>query len=308
MRKILPWIVVLELAAGIMAPAVAEEAAAISFEVTSVKLNTSDAPPHAGFPMGPGDVCVTNGGRFNATGYPLTTYLFFAYKLPGNEIEAVTAQLPGWASTDRYDIEARTDGDPKKDTKDQMRLMMRSLLADRFRLKTHYETRQVSIYAMELMRAGKTGPQLQLHSLSEAESPCAAVLPRGSTQGAAGTVAGGYPSQCGGVLPMTPSAPGRLKVGARNVTMDFLEKQLPALGQLERSFVDRTGLNGPLDFTLEWVPDVTGNSPAASDFTPDPNGPSFAQALKDQLGLKLDSQKGTNQVLVIDHVERPSGN
>lgn len=304
MRKIFAAIAVLGLAAAVLA----EEAPRISFDVTSVKLNTSDKPPHAGFPMGPGDVYVTNGGRFSATGYPLTTYLFFAYKLPGDEIETVTAQLPGWAPTDRYDIEARTDGDPKKDTKDRMRLMMRSLLAERFRLKTHYETREVSVYAMELVKPGKTGPRLRLHSVSEAESPCAEVLPPGSTRGAAGTTGGGYPAQCGGVLPMTPSAPGRLKVGARNVTIDFLEKQLPALGALERPLIDRTGLSGALDFTLEWVPDVTGNSAPAPDFAPDPNGPSFQQAVKDQLGLKLDSQKGTTEVLIIDHVERPSEN
>jgi hypothetical protein len=126
------------------------------------------------------------------------------------------------------------------------------------------------------------------------------VLAPGSPQGVAGVVAGGYPTQCGGVLPMTPSAPERLKVGARNVAMDFLEKQLPALGQLERPLVDGTGLSDALDFTPEWVPDVTGGSPPTPDFSPDPNGPSFSPALKDQLGLKLNSQKGTSEALIID--------
>src|ERR1700761_6750982 len=95
-----------------LAVAVIAEEAAISFEVTSVKLNTSDDQPHFGFPLGPGDVYVTNGGRFNAGGLPLVTYLFFAYKVLGNDNDAVVKQLPGWATTDRYDIEARTDGDP----------------------------------------------------------------------------------------------------------------------------------------------------------------------------------------------------
>jgi uncharacterized protein (TIGR03435 family) len=296
------------------APAIhAAPEAVISFEVTSVKRNNTDDPPRSIFPLGPGDVYVTNGGRFNATGLPLATFVYFAYKVLGNDGDAVKNQLPGWAMTDRYDIEARTDGDPPKDSKDQMRLMMRSLLADRFKLKTHYETRQVPVYAASLLKAGKTGPGLELHSVSETESPCVTVLSPGTqqqpTKPGPGTVTGGFPTQCGGLVGMAPSAPGRIRMGARNITLDFLAKQLPYMGQLGRPVLDRTGLTGTIDIVLEWVPDVsTGNGLVGQDFTADPNGPSFDQALKEQLGLKLDSQKGENQVLIIDHVERPSEN
>ena len=297
--------------AGLFAAAlVAQETQpAISFEVTSVKPSGTEGRTQSVFPLGPGDVYVTNGGRFNATGFPLVTYVFFAYKILGNDSDGVRNQLPGWATTDLYDIEARTDGDPRKDTKDQMRMMMRSLLSDRFKMKTHYETREVSVFAAGLAKAGKTGPQLQAHSQSEAESPCTTVLTPGTTQVGGETVKGGYPTQCGGLLGMAPSAPGRVRVGARNITMDFLAKQLTGLGNLGRPVLDQSGLSGTVDFVLEWVPDaLSANLPTGPDFTPDPNGPSFQQAVKDQLGLKLDSQKGSTQVLIIDHVERPGGN
>jgi uncharacterized protein (TIGR03435 family) len=93
----------------------------ISFDVTSVKLNKTSDQPNFNFPLGPGDVYTS----------------VFAYKLMGDQVQSVLSQLPGWATTDRFDIVANTDGDPAKDTKDQMRLMMRSLLADRFKLATH---------------------------------------------------------------------------------------------------------------------------------------------------------------------------
>src|SRR4051812_24922608 len=99
----------------------------ISFDVISVRHNVSDQPSKANFPLGPGDVYVTNGGLFSASGFPVVTYLFFAYKVLGNDSDSVQAQLPGWATSERYDIQARTDGDPAKDTKPQMRLMMQSL-------------------------------------------------------------------------------------------------------------------------------------------------------------------------------------
>ena len=276
-----------------------------SFDVISVKPSASDGQVKSIFPLGPGDVYVKNGGHFAADGLPLATYLYFAYKVLGNEMDAVGGQLPGWALNDRFFIEARTDGDPAKDTKEQMRLMMRSLLAERFGLKTHYETRDVSIFAMSLAKPGKTGLQLQPHS--EGDSPCATILSAGTTQTGAGTVAGGYPSQCGGLLAMPSGAAGRKKMGARNVTMAFIANQLTALGNLGRPAIDHTGLTGTFDFVLEFVPESMTAVPASSDIQ-DPNGPTFSEAMREQLGLKLESTKAPSQFLVIDHVERPTRN
>jgi uncharacterized protein (TIGR03435 family) len=272
-----------------------------SFEIASVKLNKSADQTFANFPLGPGDVYSSNGGHFTARGHPLVSYLFFAYKITGDQSAAVLSQLPGWASTDRFDIEAKTDGDPAKDTKDQMRLMMQSLLADRFGLKAHYETKEVPVFALTLAKPGKTGPQLRAHP---ADAPCSTAIPSAAA-GFAATVDGGFPELCGGFLGMTPAMPGRFRMGARNVTIDFIGTHLIS-NFLNRPVIDRTGLSGKFDVVVEFSPEVNG--PGAGDFQPDPNGPTFLEALSEQLGLKAESQKGPVQVLVIDHVDHPTEN
>jgi uncharacterized protein (TIGR03435 family) len=303
--------VVLPIVAGILmtagrVPLIYAQSPVPSFDVISVKQSAPDVQVKTNFPLGPGDVYVRNGGRFSAQGFPLGTYLYFAFKVLGNDNAAVAAQLPNWALSERFDIEARTDGDPKKDTKDQMRLMMRSLLAERFHLKTHYETRDAPIFAITLAKPGKMGPQLQQHP---ADAVCNTVLSSGGPAASPSNTVGGYPEQCGGLLPMPSSAPGRLRFGARNVTMGFIGNQLTALGVLGRPAVDQTGLGGTFDFALEFVPEVGAGQPGAgADFQPDPNGPTFSQGLREQLGLKLESTKGASQFLVIDHLEHPTGN
>jgi uncharacterized protein (TIGR03435 family) len=277
-----------------------------SFDVISVKRSARDVQQKTITPIGPGEVYVKTGGHFAAQGFPLATYISFAFRLVGSEADAMVAQLPGWAMSERFSIEARTDGDPAKDTKDQMRLMMRSLLADRFELKSHYETRETHVFVVTLAKAGKFGPQLRQHS--EADSPCTTVLPAGMTQGEAGVVAGGFPRQCGGMLPVPTSAPGRFRFGARNVTLEFIARQLTSLGDLGRPAVDQTGLTGTFDFALEFVPDISSTREGYPDFQGDPTGPTFSQAVREQLGLKLESTKAPSQFLVIDRVEHPTQN
>jgi uncharacterized protein (TIGR03435 family) len=273
------------------------------FDVASVERTAPDAQATPISQLGPGDVYAKTGRRFFAEGHTLATYIHFAFELVGSETEAVDGQLPGWARNERYTIRARTDGDPAKDTRLQMRLMMRSLLAERFRLKSHYEIRNASIFAVTLAEVGKPGPQLRRHS--EAASPCAAALP---AQWEAGTAAGGFPGVCGGMTLMQPSAPGRFRFGARNVTMEFIARQLTSLGDLGRPAVDRTGLAGRFDFAMEFVPDISSTRDGYPDFQGDPTGPTFLQAVREQLGLKLESTKSPARFLAIDHVEHPTQN
>ena len=276
------------------------------FDVASVKENKSGtAASNSNFPLGPGDVYSSNGGHFTATNLPLISYIFFAYKILGDQAQTVTSQLPAWVTTDRFDILANTDGDPSKDTKDQMRLMMRSLLAERFKMVTHYETRQVSVFVAVPVKPGKTGPQLQAHP---ADAACSTAVPTASGPDPQAAIGPGYPTLCGGFLYMPPTAPGRVRVGARNVTMAFITTGLSAMGNLGRPVIDQTGLNGKFDMVVEWVPDANGPNPVGPDFQPDPSGPSFLEAIKEQLGLKLDSQKGPSEFLVIDHIDHPTGN
>lgn len=274
-----------------------------AFDVASVKPNKSGNRPSSNFPLGPGDVFNPNGGYFSATNLPLVTYLFFAYKIMGNQARYVLPQLPGWASTDRFDIQARAEGNPGKD---EMRLMMRSLLAERFKLIVHNETRQVPVFALVLVKPAKFGPHLQLHPSG---APCSLKqLERASDLK---TIDGGYPATCNGFFPLPASEPAHLRVGSQNVTLGFLANALSSMADLGRPFVDKTGITGTVDFVLEWAPDrhISAQPGAGASLQSDlPSGPSFQEALKEQLGIKLESEKAPMDVLVIDHVEHPSEN
>jgi uncharacterized protein (TIGR03435 family) len=267
----------------------------IEFAVASVKPSKSnDLPSSSTFPLGPGSAYVSNGGHFSAVNFPLATYIAFAYEVMGSQQESLMSQLPGWGMTDHFDIQARTDGSPAEDTKSQMRLMMRSLLADRFKLALHFETRQVPVFGLSALKPGKTGPLLRPHPK---DSPCSTVPPPPNQ------LAGQFPALCGGLLQMPPSAPGLVRFGARDVTPAFIANMLTSMGALDRPILDQTGLPGTFDFALEWV-----FQPPGTNVQTDLPGPLFMDAVREQLGLKLESQKGPTEVLVVDHVERPSQN
>ena len=270
------------------------------FEVASVRLNKTNGPAFSNFPLGPGDVYVPNGGRFLATSLPLITYVAFAYKIIGNQAQYLLPQFPEWAKADRYDIEARAEDNPSKD---QMRAMMRGLLAERFALKVHSENREVPVLAFVLDKPGKTGPQLWLHAQG-GDCPTE-VAP--TAQGPVTTDVRGVPTLCNGIFAL-PSATGRTKLGARNVTLQFLADSLSAGANLGRPMVDQTGVTGRVDFLLEFVPERVGQSQPGTDVAPEISGPTLQQALREQLGIKLQSAKAALDVLVLDHVERPSAN
>ena len=238
---------------GTTAAASGTAAAKLEFDVASVKISKSDDKPYMNFPLGPGDWYVPNGGNFIATNLPLILYINFAYKLTGNQVQAIQKQLPEWVITERYDIVAKTD---KHDaTKDEMRMMMRSLLADRFKLAIHSETEQVPVYALVVAKLGTLGPKLVAHP---AGVPCDATLPKPDPDAKTPpsfTVAGGFPVICGGLGGMDPSAPGLLAMGARNVPMSLIAASLTGIGNLGKPVLDRTGLTGKYDVLLEFAPD-----------------------------------------------------
>jgi uncharacterized protein (TIGR03435 family) len=272
----------------------------LEFDVASVKPDKSNNPAAANFFLGPGDGYVSNGGLFSATNQPLIAYLRFAYKLGQGDL----LDLPMWVYNDRFDIDARSQVNP---TKDQMRLMMQSLLRDRFNVAVHIETKQEPVYALMLLKVGKTGPQLR----QDAE-PCAAATGSQTTNTAlpapelssSGLHLPAIP--CGSIGQYSTEEPGNGRLVGRNVTIGRIAVFLknPFTG-IERPVIDRTGLSGAFDFSLEWsVIDRT----RPSDSQPPGAGPTFLEALRDQLGLKLESTKGPVDVIVIDHVEEPSPN
>ena len=275
------------------------------FEVASVRQHSpSSSPaadlPNSNFPLNATDAYVEDGGLFSAVNYRLDVYIAFAYKLLPSQTQSVLAQLPKWALTDHFDIQARANAGV---TKDQMRLMMQSLLADRFKLTVHTKAQQMAVYAVELERPDRTGPQLQPHT---AASPSCDTTATGASGNVPDVFPDGLPAACG-VL-QTKFESGRLRVGARNVSIDFIESYFPgrSMGNFDRPVVDKTGLSGNFDFILEWVPEELNLNGAK--VAVDPNGPSFLEALKDQLGLKLTSTTAAVQTLIVDHLEQPSQN
>jgi uncharacterized protein (TIGR03435 family) len=270
-----------------------------AFDVASVKLDPGPfRPPN--FPLDPGDAFRPVGDRFSAD-FAVFTYITFAYKvasLSADIRKAMQANLPEWVMTDRYAIEARADG---VSTKDQIRLMMQSLLAERFGLKVHFENRTFPAFALELVNPGKTGPKLRPHSEGV---PCEETP---ATNGPILPNAKAFPPVCD-VWMANVGVNRAMKAGSRNTTLAAMAGGLPGIGRVDRPMVDRTGLTGRYDFTIEFAPEPNAGPAAASDAAADLPGPTFMQALKEQLGLKLESVKADFPLLVVDHIERPSGN
>jgi uncharacterized protein (TIGR03435 family) len=258
-----------------------------AFDVASIKLNKSADPANANFPLGPGNAYNPNGGRFSATGFPLIMYINFAYKLVPAQIKQMSAQLPAWATTDRYDIEARIQNDPGKEG---MRALMRSLLRERFKLAVHEETKDVPVAALVMIREGKFGPMIQPHP---AGTSCPTDIAPGGL-----TPDGRFPMLCGGFLQLPPSVPGRVRLGARDITLDFFARGLSSATASGRPLIDGTGLSGTFDVSIEFSREQAGDTPDVS----------FELALKEQLGMKLQSQRAPQKVIVLDHVERPTEN
>jgi uncharacterized protein (TIGR03435 family) len=194
-----------------------------------------------------------------------------------------------------------------------MRLMVQSVLVDRFKLAMRTESQTRPTFALVLSKPGKTGPQLQSFSDdgSCATAPNVSVPPAPRVASSATTSTSGLqlpPMPCGDFKVLPASAPGRIRVGGKKVTMTLIARQLPSgtLAGIDRPVFDRTGLGGTFNFVIEWTPRFVG--PAPLEFTTDEPGPTFTEALDEQLGLRLEPTTGLVDVLVIDHVEQPSPN
>jgi uncharacterized protein (TIGR03435 family) len=179
--------------------------------------------------------------------------------------------------------------------------MVQSLLADRFQLAAHFEAREVPVFELRLAKAGKPGPKLVPH----ADGP-----PCDKPGTSPGEGLPGFPVDCYSLSAIPKPGTMLVLTGSRDVTMDVLAGAFSGtipLG-LGRPVIDKTGLTGTFDFTLEFAFET--RTPAVSD-SPAPlgsNGPTPREALRDQLGLKLEPAKASLPILVIDRVERPSEN
>ncbi len=249
---------------GAFAPRIVAFADAPRFEVTSVKPNKS-MPRGIRFDF-------PAGGRYVATNVTLQNLTVNAYLIFDFQVEGA----PGWANSDHFDVEGKAQGNPSRQ---QVRLMVRSLLADRFKLATHRETKEMPVYEIVVAKGG----------IKFKEGKCAGEP--------------GPANPCGGT---TVSLRG--EAIARELSVKDFGDALSSL--LSRTVVDKTGLSGKYDFDLHWTPDGSAiHGPGDPDAPPsDPNGPSIFTALREQLGLELKAARGPVEMLVIDHAEKPEPN
>ena len=253
-----------------------------AYDVVSVKLNKSES----------GMVRImSKADGYSASNVSLMMLVQGAY----GSREDLISGAPSWANSARFDIDAKVAGSDvdalKKLSPEQRRLMLPPLLADRFKLKVHTETKQLPVYELVVAKGGS--------KLKEA------------TPG--DTYANGFkgPDGVGRAGPMR-MGPGQLS--GQGLPVTSLANMLSQ--ELHHTVIDKTGLTGKYDFELNWTPDQ-GSDPMfkgpdsgqhSSDAAPDSSGPSIFTAVQEQLGLKLQSAKGPVETLVIDHVEMPSEN
>jgi uncharacterized protein (TIGR03435 family) len=275
----------------------------MEFDAASIKPSLPDTNPRANFGLNIDNDTLPTGGLLSAMNRPLIVYINFAYKImPTREQgDAMVAHLPKWVAEQGFDFEARAEGSP---TKDQARLMMQSLLADRFKLAVHFETKDTPVLLMALDKAGKLGPRIRAHS----EGPsCDTKLNMPSDRSSPSVPPGGFLPFCGGVI-MIPGSNHTVLLGARDVDMEHIASYLPILESGGRPVVNRTDLTGTFDFSINWVPASQSSASSTGEASLDNSGPNFDEALHEQLGLKLESGRASVRTLVIDHVEQLSPN
>jgi uncharacterized protein (TIGR03435 family) len=268
----------------------------MSFEVASVRPSKPGSFTLGNVGMNGEDDFRPTEGLFKAD-LTLETYIKFAYKLllTQDQTDAMLAHLPKWMSNERFSINARAPGDP---TKDQYRLMMQSLLADRFGLKVHFEPREEPVLALTLVQGEKLGPKIHPH----ADGPACDASDQSTEQ---------HPFTCG-KFNLIREPDNKFLWGARDARLAVLAFELSILPprNLGRPVVDQTGLRGTFDFTLEWTAIPRTDAVAPSDAQGDLSfqGSTLEEALKEQLGMKLKSVRVPVRTLVVDNVELPAAN
>jgi bla regulator protein blaR1 len=279
------------------------------FEVASVREDPAKKYASPNYSLDSDDGGGTNydGGDVDYSGIfradlPLGAYICFAYKL--SQLHPMFERLPDWATAKNFAVEARVPGKP---TRDQLRLMMRSLLEERFGLKLHFETREMPVLLMTLAAPGKKmgmsaagaagiGTGLRLHSDGP---PCN--VQTSFEKGAAVTFEM-FP--CVQLLAFDRPDHTML-VGARNTTMGLMTAFFSNIGKM-RPIVDRTGIKERVDFLMLYVRDARGVGGVETQ--QDAFGDTFEEAVKKQLGLKMEAGRAGVAVPVVDRVEMPSGN
>ena len=210
-------------------------------------------------------------GGLRAAGVPLKMLIMESFDVKAFQVSGG----PNWIATERWDILAKVDGVEGQIPLARMRPWLQAMMADRFKLKSHKETKEMPVYALVVE---KNGLKMATHTGTERQ----------------------FRPGDGSLI---------VKKGGTAALATWLSRQLG------RVVIDQTELKDEYDYTLEWTPDPREGGPESIGLPPEPpraradtNGPSIFTALQEQLGLRLVSQKGPVEIIVIDSVERPSAN
>jgi len=236
-------------------------AAPQTFDVASIKANRTGAQ-NSGFRR-------FTGGQLNATNITLKMLISFAYDISQDQI----LQGPAWVDSERYDVVAKPDRSSGASDQSMAAIRRRTqaLLADRFQLSLHKETRELPIFALVVDKGGPKNLQ----------------TPKGNSPD---LVSNGHHVAC------------------LAASMEFFAKAF-LMGQVHKVVLDRTGIQGQFDFAMDWSPDdLPARTAGETNTAYDPSGPSLFVALREQLGLKLEPSRGPVEILIVDRAEKASDN
>ena len=287
LRQIMIWIAIIAIGRLTLS---GQAQPPLTFEVASIKPNKSGESQLLGLGF------LRGGGEFVATNVTVRDLLRTAFSRRAFDVRQFVS-APGWIDEERFDIAAKLAGALPRQPDEYVRAqasLVRSLLEERFKLVIHTEQREIPAFAlMKANRNGTLGPKLVPSTVD-----CAALF--------AARAKGEAPSPTEGSVPKCTIAPlpGHLLASAV-----MLSQFAGALSfNVGREVVDRTGLSGPYDIDLQWTPDQGFSGPDTGAGLPPPpsDAPSIFTALQQQLGLRLQSAKAPVDVVVIDHVDRPT--
>jgi len=212
------------------------------------------------------------GERYLATNVPLRLLIQVAYRVKNSQISGG----PSWMDTDTFDMNAKAE---RPSSAEELHVMLQNLLADRFQLKFHRESKELPVYAATV---DKGGPKLQAHDAQSAGDPW---------------------------IDQEVTQTTHMKMTAKFCPMDYFAWRLSQV--LDRPVIDQTGLKGGYDFVLTYTRQLPPEIPEGATLNGQPidtSGPTIFEAMRHQLGLRLDAQKGPVPILVIDHAEKPAAN
>jgi uncharacterized protein (TIGR03435 family) len=220
-----------------------------------------------------GGIRPAEGGlRYIANNCSIKTMITVAYRVKPEQIVGG----PSWIDTDLFDMEGKAE---KPSNGDELHMMLMNMLRDRLQLKFHHDKKEMKMYALTV---DKDGPKLTPHDPQNPHDQW---------------------------IDIAQEKFLHLKLSATCVPMDYVAFRLAGL--LDLPVVDLTGLKGNYDFTLSYTRDLPPGFPEGAKINgedPDLSGLNLFQALKQQLGLEMKAQRGPVEVIVIDHVEKPTAN